>query len=957
LHLESLEDRVLLTRTVASLDPSWRFLRSDVAGAEAVSFNDSSWGTVNLPHTWNNLDGQDGGNDYYRGVGWYRKHYTVPDALSGQELFLKFDGASLVTDLYVNGTFVGEHQGGFAAFDWDVTPYLTAGADNVLAVKVNNAYRSDVAPLSGDFTIDGGLYRHVNLIATDPLHVSLTDYASDGVYLQQSNVSAASADLQITTKLQNDSLDAHNVTIQADILDAAGAVITTLTSTQAPASGAGTDVIQNTTLAIPHLWNGVSDPYLYHVTVSVIDADTGITTDAVTEPLGLRFFSVSPAQGFFLNGQYLDLHGVDFHQDRINEGWAISDANQTEDVGLIHEIGATFVRLSHYQHPALTYDLLDQNGIVAWSEIPCVNGATNSQAFFDNAQQQLVEMIRQNFNHPSVCFWGMYNEIPDNTTTRNLVGQLVQLAHNEDPTRLTTAATSQGDNATINYQPDVIGFNKYYGWYYGNYNDFGPWADNIHATHPNQAIGISEYGAGASIYQHEENPAEPANAGPWHPEEYQALFHEAYWRQLATRPFLWAKTVWNMFDFASDGRNEGDTPGRNDKGLVTFDRQTRKDAFYWYKANWSSDPVLYITSRRFVNRTTNVVEVKIYSNLDQVELMVNGISQGTLTSTDRIFKWTGVSLAAGDNAILVRGTAGSTVYTDTVTWSTPRGLGGTPLARINFQPSGVTVPAGYDPDYGNVFGVRVDGLSYGWDVDNTATSRLRNVNPDPRYDTLIHMQKPGGGRVWEIAVPNGSYDVHVVSGDPSYVDSIFEINVQGVLTVAGGVNSANHFQEGWRQVTVSNGLLIVSNATAAQNNKINFIDINLITGRAGPSARRGAQLALVASAAGAGSISAGAAGSFPIAFVGGAHLVAPLQIGPGAKRQEDTASAGFSRPPDIPSYQLIGLPLDPSPVFGTDHTRRLDRRVIYTPIGGLMQPVEGDGELGDDPAKGRAAPA
>jgi beta-galactosidase len=682
--VEQLEGRQLLSlaanppslngtdlRSVTSLDPAWQFNRSDVPGAQDPSFDDSAWATVDLPHTWNNLDGQDGGNNYYRGVGWYRKHYTVPDDQAGRELFLKFDGASLVTDLYVNGTFVGEHQGGFAAFVWDVTPYLTVGGDNVLAVKVNNAYNPDVPPLSGDFTIDGGLYRHVWFITTDPLHVSLTDYASPGVYLTQTNVSADSADLQVTTKLQNDGSDPREATILTQVLDASDQVVTTLQTTQALCAGTGADVVQNTTLANPHLWDGRDDPYLYHVLVQVIDDASGEALDQVEQPLGLRYFSVDPATGFSLNGHYLDLHGVDFHQDRLDEGWAISDANQAEDVGLISEIGATFVRLSHYQHPPLTYDLLDQSGIIAWSEIPLVNSATNDQAFFDNAEQQLVEMIRQNYNHPAVMFWGMYNEIDDNPTTRNLVSQLVNLAHQEDPTRLTTAATDAADNAVINFLPDVIAFNRYFGWYYGQTSDFGPWADAFHSAYPTRATGISEYGAGASIYQHMEDPPPPPPGGPWHPEEYQDLFHESYWGQMESRPFLWAKTVWNMFDFASDGRNEGDTPGRNDKGLVTYDRQTRKDAFYWYKANWSSDPVLYITSRRYVDRPTNTVEVKVYSNLDAVQLMVNGVPLGSLSSPDHIFQWTGVALQPGANRIEVLGARGEDIYTDEVTWNAP----------------------------------------------------------------------------------------------------------------------------------------------------------------------------------------------------------------------------------------------------------------------------------------------
>jgi beta-galactosidase len=714
---------------VTGLDASWQFNRRDVPGAEEVSFDDSAWGTVTLPHTWNNLDGQDGGNDYYRGIGWYRRHYTVPDDQAGKELFIRFDGASLVTDLWVNGRYVGEHRGGFAAFGWDVTPYLTVGADNVFAVKVDNARNPDVPPLSGDFTVDGGIYRHVNLIATDPLHVSLTDYASPGVYLRQTNVSPASADLQVTTRLRNDDLTPRPATVVANVLDADGNLVTSLSSDLTLDPGADADVVQNTTLAKPHLWDGRADPYLYRVCVQVIGADSGAAVDQVEQPLGLRFYRVDPAEGFFLNGQYLDLHGVAFHQDRLDKGWAVSDADQVEDISLIREIGATFVRLAHYQHHPLTYDLLDQSGIVAWSEIPFVNSATNSQAFFDNARQQLREMIRQNYNHPAVLFWGMYNEIGDNPTTRGLVAQLVQLAHDEDPTRPTTAATNAAEGAAINYLPDVTGFNVYYGWYYGRATDFGPWADGIHLHYPTRAIGVSEYGAGASIYQHQDNPPPPPPFGPWHPEEYQDLFHESHWQQMSARPFLWAKSVWNMFDFASDGRNEGDAPGRNDKGLVTYDRQTRKDAFYWYKANWSTDPVLYITSRRYVDRPTNTVEVKVYSNLDEVGLTVNGVSWGTVRSPDHIFRWTGVVLDAGKNAIEVRATQDGTTYADGVIWSAPGAPAGQPFAGMTQQPAGAPVPGVFHADYGLVFGGRGRGVVQGWDVDGSARRPGDGPNP------------------------------------------------------------------------------------------------------------------------------------------------------------------------------------------------------------------------------------
>ena len=653
------------------LDDSWRFILADVPGAANIVFDDSSWTAITLPHTWNNLDGQDGGGNYVRGIGWYRRHYTVDSSYTNRQIFLKFDGANIVADVYVNGTFIGEHQGGFSAFVFDVTPYINVGADNVIAVKMNNASNADIPPLNADFTFFGGIYRDVHLLVTDKLHITPLDYGSPGVYLKQTSVSSNSANLQVTAKLRNDTAGSSNITITAVIVDATNNVVATLTTNQVLNAGSDLAVVQSTTIANPHLWNGRADPYLYQAYVQVSDGTTN--NDLVQQPLGFRYFSVDMNTGFHLNGQYLDLHGVNFHQDRLNEGWAISQADMTQDVGMVSEMGCTVVRLGHYQHPQTEYNLLDQDGIVAWSEIPLIDNITADANFATNASQQLIETIRQNYNHPSICFWGVYNEILLNSgpDPRPLVQSLNQLAHTEDPTRLTTAASCCADNFDpINFYTDVIGFNEYYGWYTGAYTDFGPAMDTKFNT-VSKPMGISEYGAGASIFQHTENPSEPANLsspGTPHYEEYQNLLHESTWQQMQARPYLWLKTIWNMFDFASDGRNEGDTPGRNDKGLVTYDRQTRKDSFYWYKANWTTNGFVYISSRRFTPRISTSVEVKAYSNGDSVELRVNGVSQGSLTSTNHIYKWTGRTLGGGTNTLVAIGTQGSQTYTDTVIW-------------------------------------------------------------------------------------------------------------------------------------------------------------------------------------------------------------------------------------------------------------------------------------------------
>jgi beta-galactosidase len=653
------------------LDSNWRFIRQDVSGAQTNGFDDSSWTNLNLPHTWNNLDGQDGGNNYYRGIGWYRTHLTPDGSYTNRESFLKFDGAFSVADVWVNGNYLGEHQGGFATFVFDVTPYLVVGADNLIAVKVNNAFNSNLPPLSADFTFFGGIYRDVHLLVTDPVQISPLDYGSPGIYLKTTSVNSGFADLQVTAVLSNATTTAQSLTIRTVIADAATNIVAALTNMVTLPAQSSSDVIAGTTIANPHLWDGLNDPYLYQ-TFTEVWRDTNLV-DVVAQPLGFRSFYVDPTNGFILNGRHYDLHGVDMHQDWLNCGWALTNAQRDANFVFLKEIGATFLRLSHYEHNDYTYQLADQNGICVWSEVPIINYITESAAFYTNSLQQLREMIRQRYNHPSVICWSVYNEITLDAgpVTTNLINQEVQLVSQEDPTRPSTAAANTSDNDPSTFYTQLIAFNKYYGWYSSPLNGIGAWADNIHATYPNRCIGVSEYGAGASIYQHSEDPAFPTNTSSnFHPEEWQNIVHETNWQLMAARPFLWCKLVWNEFDFASDGRNEGDTPGRNDKGLVTYDRQTRKDAFYFYKANWTTNPMVYITGHTFTNRLTNAVTAKVYANCDSVELLVNGVSQGSVTSTNCIFTWP-IVLSGGTNSIQAVGVKGGIDVTDSLTWTAP----------------------------------------------------------------------------------------------------------------------------------------------------------------------------------------------------------------------------------------------------------------------------------------------
>jgi beta-galactosidase len=665
----------LAPRPERPLMHDWRFHFGPVAGAEVVAFNDATWTPVSLPHTWNAQDGADGGNNYARGDGWYRTHFRSEPVWRGRQVFLQFDAASRSATVFLNGRQIGEHTGGFARFRFDITAALAAAGDNVLAVKVSNA-PDDAPPISADFTFFGGLYRGVKIFTVDPLHVDTMDHASDGVYVTQRAVSREKAEFAVRVRVRNDSSKPESVTLRTEILDAAGTPATTRDEVSPVAAHGETTVEPVFTLATPHLWNGIQDPYRYTVRVSVLA--NGAVRDVVSTRIGLRSFAIDPDRGFFLNGEHLDLHGVCRHQDRAGKGWAIGEAEDREDFAMIKEMGANAIRVAHYPQSDLWFDLADENGLILWAEIPVVNEVPASEHYAENARQQLRELIRQHYNHPAIVVWGVGNETremgetsgrekPNAPTADRLIGELAQLARAEDDTRLSVYASHHRPDDIRNFHTDVLAFNKYFGWYGGNSNEFAAWADDVHRRFPTLRFGISEYGAGANPQQHEVSPKRPTPAGVWHPEEYQALCHEIQWSAMRARPYLWAKFIWNMFDFAADQRGEGGAPGMNDKGLVTYDRKTRKDAFYWYQANWSSAPMVHLTSRRFADRNEAATEVKVYSNAPQVELLLNGVSRGVVASNDHIFRWQ-VDLAEGANRLTARA-VGLASLTDECTWT------------------------------------------------------------------------------------------------------------------------------------------------------------------------------------------------------------------------------------------------------------------------------------------------
>jgi len=655
-------------RTVTPFNDNWTFRFAHQFSGEGQR--------VDIPHTWNASDALSGKKDYYRGMGVYEKKLHPGKEMEGKRLYMRFEGVNHTADVFVNSRYAGGHKGGYGAFVIDITDLIDNNQENIITVKTTNALNLETMPLVGDFNIYGGIYRDVNLIAVDPLHISLTDYASPGVYLTQEKVSRERADVKATAIIsnlgQNDAVAKVTVTVMNGN--------ETIISKSSPAdikahSSAPVDI--DLTIEKPRLWNGREDPFMYRAIVELADA-SGRITDRIEQPLGLRYYSVDPEKGFSLNGKSLRLKGVCRHQDRAERGNALLPMHHEEDAAIIKEIGANAVRLAHYPQASQFYDLMDRYGMVVWAEIPFIGpggyhdrGYNNLPAFRENGKEQLRELIRQHYNHPSICFWGLFNELKttgDNPT--EYIEELNAIAHKEDPSRLTTAASFLGADDPINSVTDLIAWNQYFGWYGGNPSDLGSWLDNVHTKHPGYKIGLSEYGAGASIYHQQDSVKRGIASGMWHPENYQTYYHMENWKALAERPFVWGSFVWNLFDFGAAHRTEGDRYGINDKGLVTFDRKTKKDAFYFYKANWNKeDPFVYIANRRHIRRTSAQTTVTVFSNLPEVRLIVNGKDLGVKKADGYgTFTFDNVVLNPGSNEIKASARNRSTSATDRVTW-------------------------------------------------------------------------------------------------------------------------------------------------------------------------------------------------------------------------------------------------------------------------------------------------
>ena len=637
-------------RKVININNSWKFIKKDEVKSVDKSYNDESWEDVNIPHTWNAIDGANG-FDFYKGACWYRKEFVVEKLSQGNSVFIEFTGSNSITDVYVNGKYMGQHKGGYSTFRFDITDVVEFGRKNILAVKVDNTVVDDVYPQMADFTFYGGIYRDVNVVIANKVHFDLMDYGSKGIYVIQEDVKEEKASLTIKSKLVNDSEEDKKVRLWADIIDAEGDKVTYATTEVMLSKGETKIVTMPVSIENPILWNGRKNAYMYEAKVYMVSFND--TVDELSIPFGVRYFEVDAEKGFFLNGEHLPLHGVSRHQDRKDMGWAITKKEHKEDIELIKEVGATSIRLAHYQHNEYFYDLCDREGMVVWAEIPFISVMSKTELEGINAKQQMIELIRQNYNHPSIMFWGIQNEIQisgERPELRKLVNELNELTKKEDPTRLTTMANVMfvGDEDPYNYVTDVLGYNKYYGWYQGKAEDFAGWLDKFHETNPNVKLGISEYGEEGILEYHNNDPKVKDYS-----EEYHSLYHEIVWKIFEERPYLWSTYVWNMFDFGANIRDEGGVKGRNNKGLITYDRKIKKDAFYMYKAHWSDEKFVHITSKRFVDRVDDEIIVKVYSNCNKVTLYANGYEIDTKASNSKVFIFENIALHDGINEIKV----------------------------------------------------------------------------------------------------------------------------------------------------------------------------------------------------------------------------------------------------------------------------------------------------------------
>ena len=613
-------------RKVESFNSGWSFKKAPAEKELAINAPkwDKGWSEVEIPHTWNAKDMQVQANSFYEGAAYYKKQYFFPAELKDKRVFLRFEGVGSCAEVFVNGMLATSHKGGYSAFACEISPLLKAGEENEIIVKADNKSRPDVIPVNHNlFGVYGGIYRPVWLVVTEPCNISVTDCASPGVYVTQKNVSKKQADVKVKVKLDNGTLQPVPVTLQNTIYDQEGKQVATH-SQSFELSAQGEQAYESSfTIKKPTLWQGRENPYLYKVVSRLIK--DGQVIDEMVQPLGLRKYEIVAGKGFYLNGEKYPMYGVTRHQDWWGLGSALKNENHDFDLATIMDVGATTVRFAHYQQSDYLYSRCDSLGLIIWAEIPFVNRVTGQEA--ENCRNQLREMIRQSFNHPSIYVWGLHNEVyQPHQYTKELTQSLHDLAKTEDPDRYTVSVNGYGHmEHPVNLVADIQGMNRYFGWYEKKIQDIKPWVENLEKEYPHQKLMLTEYGADANLNHQTEYLGDALNwTKEFYPETFATKTHEYQWSVIAAHPYIIASYLWNTFDFCAPMWVRGGVPARNMKGLVTFDRKIKKDSYFWYKANWSKEPVLYLTQRRNWDREKKETSVTVYSNIGTPKVYLNG---------------------------------------------------------------------------------------------------------------------------------------------------------------------------------------------------------------------------------------------------------------------------------------------------------------------------------------------
>jgi beta-galactosidase len=810
-------------RVEVSLRDGWRLKLGPESATELQVEPDATWATVSVPHTWNRVG-------YYKdtpashintaqnvvttqGVGWYKLAFTPPTNVTGMESFLQFDAASRIATVWLNGTLLGTHKGGFSRFRLDSTAALKPGQMNLLTVKVDNtkpalgSSTADVLPLTGDFFVYGGLYRPVSLVFSRKVHFDLMDYGSAGVYAKTTSLASRGAHVEVCARLRNDGEQSNTVMLRTLLINSTGKVAAQQEQSFAVEPGRVAERVVNIDVPHPHLWQGVEDPYLYRLVAEISDKSAQLV-DRVSIPFGIRQVRFDPNDGLFLNGKHVAVHGVGYHQDREGKGWASEPADAAADEATMREMGVTGVRLTHYQHGQPIHDLADRDGLVVWDEIPLVSQWTlgeslqPTEALRENARQQLRELVAQDFNHPSVITWSIGNEIDFGNTIPAFVGntrgaipdplpllkELNQLAHELDPGRPTTLATccearyAPGTVPITGAVTDLSGANRYFGWYYDKPSDFAAHLDMLHKARPTQPQAVTEYGAGGAISLHSDNAlGGPESRNRPQAEEYQSYIHEQNWATMRDKPYLWGTFLWNSFDFGSTTRNEGNAQDINTKGIVTFDHKSRKDSYFFYKANWTANPTVHINSSLYTERAYRTTDVRVYSNASKTSLQVDGKLIGVLADCpDHICVWKGVTLTSGTNNIVASGSFPKGDVEDKAQWH----LSDAAAKTVNIDCGALVPGAGNEKHFGS------DTFFEGGTAKEISNPQAFGKAPVPVRiaDTgtpEIASTYRSGSFTYRIPVTDGPHNVILTFVEPSLHpgDRIFDVFANGQKVV------------------------------------------------------------------------------------------------------------------------------------------------------------------------------